>query len=77
VAHLRQTGDWTARDRARLGSEMEMLLQQSLMKQFMASVQPKQYDEVVENVLLRKLSPYEAVNILLNEKTDSAGSKEH
>lgn len=71
VAHLRQSGDWAARDRARLGSEMEALLRESLMSRFMDSVQKQTYEEVVEDVLNRKLSPYEAVQSLLNGKTDS------
>ena len=35
VAHLRQSGDWAARDRARFGSEMESLLHEALMERFM------------------------------------------
>lgn len=71
VAHLRQSGDWAARDRARLGSEMEALLRESLMNQFMRSVQQQDYHEVIQQVLSRKLSPYEAVKSLLNGKADS------
>lgn len=71
VAHLRQTGDWTARDRARLGSEMEALLRESLMNRFMETVEQNEYHEVMEKVLQRKLSPYEAVNILLNGRASS------
>ena len=71
AAHLRHSGDWAARDRARLGSEMEALLRESLMRQFMTSIQEKEYREVVEQVLNRKLSPYEAVKSLLNGKKDS------
>ncbi len=71
VAHLRQSGDWSARDRARLGSEMEALLRESLMNRFMRSVQQQDYQEVLQKVLSRKLSPYEAVKSLLNGKADS------
>jgi LAO/AO transport system kinase len=71
VAHLRQSGDWAARDRARLGSEMEALLRESLMNRFMRSVQQQKYQEIFQQVLSRKLSPYEAVESLLNGKTDS------
>jgi LAO/AO transport system kinase len=71
VAHLRQSGDWAARDRARLGSEMEALLRESLMNRFMRSVQQQEYQEIFQQVLSRKLSPYEAVKSLLNGKTDS------
>lgn len=71
LSHLRQSGDWSARDRARLGSEMETLLRESLMNRFMESVQQKQYQEILEKVLNRKLSPYEAVKSLLNGDVDS------
>jgi LAO/AO transport system kinase len=71
VAHLRQSGDWAARDRARLGTEMEALLRESLMNRFMGSVQQQEYQEIFQQVLSRKLSPYEAVKSLLNGKTDS------
>ncbi len=70
-AHLHQSGDWAARDRARLGSEMEALLRESLVSRFMESVQQQKYQEMVERVLQRKTSPYEAVNSLLNGKTHS------
>lgn len=77
VTHLRQSGDWAARDRARLGSEMEALLRESLLSRFIGSVQQQEYQEVVQQVLSRKLSPYEAVKSLLNGKTGSYESKEH
>ena len=66
AAHLRQSGDWDARDRARLGSEMEALLQQSLMDRFLEELPQNQYDETIEKVLRRDISPYEAVQSLLN-----------
>jgi len=64
--HLRQSGDWAARDRARLGSEMETLLQEALMDRFHENVQPQKYNEMVEKVLNRNISPHEAVTSLLN-----------
>ena len=64
--HLRQSGDWAARDRARLGSEMEALLQETLMARFFDNIQQEQYEEVIERVINRNLSPYEAVKFLLN-----------
>lgn len=65
-AHLRQSGDWAARDRARLGSELEAILREALVGRFMQSIPQKKYDEVIQNVLNRNISPYEAVNLLLN-----------
>jgi LAO/AO transport system kinase len=67
--HLRQSGEWSARDRARLGSEMETFLQETLMARFFENIQQEEYEEVMEKVLNRDLSPYEAVKFLLNRYT--------
>jgi LAO/AO transport system kinase len=66
ATHLRESGDWAARDRARLGSEMESLLQEALMDRFMETISPQEYQAAIENVVNRNLSPYEAVRALLN-----------
>ncbi len=66
AAHIRQNGDWAVRDRARLGSELEAVLQSELMKRFFDRVQKEKYEAVMEQVIQRNLSPYEAVNQLLN-----------
>ncbi len=67
VGHLHQSGDWAARDRARLGSEMEALLRERLMNRFLETIQNDEYKSIVENVLNRNISPYEAVNSLLDK----------
>jgi LAO/AO transport system kinase len=66
--HLRQSGDWAARDRARLGSEMEMLLREALMDRFLENIQQQKYEEMIEKVVNRNISPSEAVTALLNGK---------
>ena len=66
VAHIRQNGEWSLRDRARLGSELESVLQAELMSQFLANIQKEKYDEIMEKVIQRSISPYEAVKMLLN-----------
>lgn len=68
AAHLRQSGDWAARDRARLRSELEAVLQDELMSQFLMGNKQKAYEDVVEQVVQRKLSPLDAVRSLLNGK---------
>jgi LAO/AO transport system kinase len=73
AAHLRDSGDWAARDRARLESEMETLLRETLMNRFMESIPPKQYQAILKNVLHRNLSPYEAVRSLLNGSENNDG----
>jgi LAO/AO transport system kinase len=64
--HLRESGDWAARDRARLGSEMEMLLREALMDRFLENIQQQKYEEMIENVVNRNISPSEAVTSMLN-----------
>ena len=66
AAHIRQSGEWSLRDRARLGSEFESVLQAELMSQFLANIQKEKYDEIMEKLIERKISPYEAVKMLLN-----------
>lgn len=66
AAHLRVTGDWASRDRARLRSELETALQFALMKNFFNAVKKEKYDEMIEKVVGRTLSPNEAAKKLLN-----------
>ena len=70
VAHIRQSGEWTLRDRTRLGSELEAVLQEELLSRFMTGIQKAQYEEMKEEVINRNLSPYEAVRKLLNGKQE-------
>jgi LAO/AO transport system kinase len=64
--HLRSSGDWVARERSRLGSELDALLQETLMARFREEVPDVQYEEVLEKVYQRELAPWEAVRVLLN-----------
>ena len=66
AAHLLQSGDWAARDRARLRSELDALLREELMSRFLENVTPTMFDEVIEKLSNRVLSPFEAVQLLLN-----------
>ncbi|HEY2979714.1 MAG TPA: methylmalonyl Co-A mutase-associated GTPase MeaB [Anaerolineales bacterium] len=74
AAHLRVSGDWAARERARLRSELEALIQSALVTRFHADVPQENYDQVVEQVMNRGLSPWEAVETLVN---GSAGTHPH
>lgn len=71
VSHLHQSGDWAARDRARLISEMEALLRETLTKRFLGTVSQEEYQQLVEQILNRNLSPYEAVKLLLDRNSRS------
>jgi LAO/AO transport system kinase len=64
--HLRVSGDWTARERSRLGKELDALLQEALVANFRQEVPESRYEDVLEQVFQRELAPWEAVNMLLN-----------
>jgi LAO/AO transport system kinase len=65
VAHLNQTGDWHARERARLEVELDALIREALMHRFRAEVSQGEYDSVFEQIAGRSLSPFEAVKLLM------------
>jgi LAO/AO transport system kinase len=64
--HLRQTGDWAVRERIRLEVELEALIRESLLNRFREDVPQKTYEEVLEKVIQRDVSPWEAAKMLLN-----------
>jgi LAO/AO transport system kinase len=68
VAHLRQSGDWAVRERARLEVELEALVREALMNRFREDTPQKKYEDTLEKVLQRNMSPWEAVQILMKEK---------
>lgn len=66
VNHLRQSGDWAVRERARLEVELEALIREALLNRFREDVPPEKYDEALEKIIQRNISPWEAVKLLLN-----------
>ncbi len=67
--HLRSSGDWAARERARLEVELEMLIQEALVARFREDVPPQQFRQVVDRMVQRDVSPWEAVQSLLNGRS--------
>jgi len=64
--HLRRSGDWSKRERARLETELDLMLTETLINQFRAQVPDSRYDEIVNRLTERTLSPWEAVKSLMN-----------
>ena len=64
--HLRASGDWAVRERARLESEVDALLLEALLKRFHAQVPDEQFEAALDKVHGRSLSPWEAVQQLVN-----------
>ncbi|MDO8753458.1 MAG: hypothetical protein Q7J80_06155, partial [Anaerolineales bacterium] len=65
VTHLRQSGGWALRERARLEVELEALIREALWNQFLEKVPQEEYESVLEKVVQRNVSPWEAVNELM------------
>ena len=66
VAHLTQSGDWAVRERARLEVELDALIRETLVRQFREEVSQTQYEEALERIIQRELSPWNAVKSLMN-----------
>ena len=68
--HLRESGDWAARERSRLGSELDAMLQEMLITRFRDQVSQSRYEAVLDQVFQRDLAPWEAVKVLLNGRSE-------
>jgi len=66
VAHLTQSGDWSLRERTRLEVELDALIREELVSRFRQDVLQNKYEDLLEKIIQRKLSPGEAVKILMN-----------
>jgi LAO/AO transport system kinase len=64
--HLRKSGDWSKRERARLETELDLMLNETLAAEFRAQLPDSRYDEIVNQLTNRTLSPWEAVKSLMN-----------
>lgn len=64
--YLDESGEWKARDRSRLGAELEAILQEALRTRFQESISYAEYEALLEKVLSRDISPWEAVKTMMN-----------
>jgi LAO/AO transport system kinase len=62
---LRQTGGRQTRDRFLLQTELEMLIHATLVSRWRASVTDKMYQQVLSDLVARRISPRQAVERLL------------
>lgn len=66
ASYLVISGDWSLRERSRLETELDALIQDSLSHQFRSKLPQETYDRALADILEHKLSPWEAVKILMN-----------
>jgi LAO/AO transport system kinase len=65
--HLESSGGWEQRERWRLQTELDMLLQTSLMDDFRSRLPDGAYEQAIEDILARHVSPHQAVEKLINQ----------
>ncbi len=69
MSYLTQSGDWAVRERTRLEVELDALIREKLVEHFRLEVPQKEYENVMEKIVRRELSPGEAVKLLMNGRS--------
>ncbi len=64
-AHLEATGAWQRRTRTRLQAELELLLQERLVRCWREHLTPGLYEQTLEALFAHSISPYQAVEKLV------------
>lgn len=64
--YLHRSGELERRERARLQAEVENLLRETLVARWRAGLADGQYEQILEHLLNRLLSPWEAVEQLMD-----------
>jgi LAO/AO transport system kinase len=64
--HLENTGERQIRDRARLQAELDTLIQANLAHRWRQKVSQNQYQEMLEALIARQISPYQAAAVLVD-----------
>ena len=64
--HLEATGGWVLRERWRLQTELDMLLTNRLLDGFRSQLPAGVYEQALEDMLGRRLSPFQAVEKLVD-----------
>ena len=65
--YLERTGAWGLRERGRLQTELDLLLQNRLLADFRSRLADGEYETALEEVLERRISPFQAVEELVNK----------
>jgi LAO/AO transport system kinase len=65
-AHLEATGGWKQRERWRLQTELELLLQTTLVEGFHSRLPSGVYEQAVQDMLDRHISPFQVVKKLVD-----------
>jgi LAO/AO transport system kinase len=64
--YLESSGDWEIRERWRLQTEFDLLLQSTLVDGFLSHLPAGEYEHTLDEIILKHLSPFEAVAKLIH-----------
>jgi LAO/AO transport system kinase len=64
--YLQETGEWRLRERSRLQSELDLLLQETLVNRWRSGISSERYNAILHGVVEREISPWQAVAALLD-----------
>jgi LAO/AO transport system kinase len=68
--YLQESGEWQRREQARLQSELDALLQDALVARWRSTVSNQQYIAMVDDLVKREISPWQAVETLIDGGTE-------
>ena len=66
--YLQQTGGWARKEKFRLKTELDTLLQRRLVSRWERSGQSRDYQDILDQLVNRQISPQRAVNLLVKEE---------
>jgi LAO/AO transport system kinase len=64
--YLKRTTAWQKREQERIQNNLANLLQSTLVTRWQQQVPPDHYDQVLQRLYRREISPYQAVDLLIN-----------
>lgn len=73
---LKRTGKWQSRERARLSMELSDLLQDLLVARWKNRVGGSEFDQAVDRLCRREISPYQAAALLAEMKERAPAAEE-
>lgn len=71
--YLIKTSEFERRERSRLKAEVDLLLRETLLQRWRAGIADGQYEQVLERLLRREISPWSAVQYLVDSSRWNGG----
>ncbi|MBE9524788.1 MAG: methylmalonyl Co-A mutase-associated GTPase MeaB, partial [Chloroflexi bacterium] len=69
--YLQQSGGWKQRELARIQNELNNLIQIKLTDQWRRRLSPQDYQDTLEQLIQRQISPYEAADLLVDGESET------